>query len=82
MTDPQATPDSAAAAAAATIRDRTGLADFDVVALEQTFGGFTAHGTDHLDLATFPEQLRRLRAVRAVGPATRVVPAWVAMLCA
>ncbi|WP_204158331.1 purine-nucleoside phosphorylase [Mycolicibacterium mucogenicum] len=30
VTDPQATPDSATAAAAATIRDRTGIADFDV----------------------------------------------------
>ena len=36
-------------------------AAFDLVLLEETFGDLTHHGTDHLDLATFPEQLRRLR---------------------
>ncbi len=48
-------------------------ADLDVVLLEETFGDLTTHGTDHLDLATFPEQLRRLRAVGAVTARTDVV---------
>jgi adenosylcobinamide kinase / adenosylcobinamide-phosphate guanylyltransferase len=48
-------------------------AGFDVVLLEETFGDHTGHGTDHLDLATFPEQLRRLRAVGAVTADTDVV---------
>jgi adenosylcobinamide kinase / adenosylcobinamide-phosphate guanylyltransferase len=48
-------------------------AAFDVVLLEETFGDHTAHGTDHLDLATFPEQLRRLRSVGAVTSDTDVV---------
>lgn len=48
-------------------------AEFDVVLLEETFGDHTSHGTDHLDLATFPEQLRRLRAVGAVTSGTDVV---------
>jgi adenosylcobinamide kinase / adenosylcobinamide-phosphate guanylyltransferase len=48
-------------------------AAFDVVLLEETFGDHTEHGTDHLDLATFPEQLRRLRAVGAVTSDTDVV---------
>jgi adenosylcobinamide kinase/adenosylcobinamide-phosphate guanylyltransferase len=46
---------------------------FDVVLLEETFGDHTSHGTDHLDLATFPEQLRRLRAAGAVTGDTDVV---------
>ncbi|NUS51308.1 MAG: bifunctional adenosylcobinamide kinase/adenosylcobinamide-phosphate guanylyltransferase, partial [Nocardioidaceae bacterium] len=48
-------------------------AAYDVVLLEETFGDHTSHGTDHLDLGTFPDQLRRLRAVGAVTPATDVV---------
>ncbi len=48
-------------------------AAFDVVLLEQTFGDFVTHGTDHLDLGTFPEQVRRLRSVGAVHGATDVV---------
>lgn len=48
-------------------------AAFDVVLLEETFGDHTAHGTDHLDLRTFPEQLRRLRGVGAVTERTDVV---------
>jgi adenosylcobinamide kinase/adenosylcobinamide-phosphate guanylyltransferase len=48
-------------------------AAFDVVLLEETFGDHTAHGTDHLDLATFPEQVRRLRSVGAVTSDTDVV---------
>ncbi|MCZ3387115.1 MAG: bifunctional adenosylcobinamide kinase/adenosylcobinamide-phosphate guanylyltransferase [Actinomycetia bacterium] len=48
-------------------------AAFDVVLLEETFGDFLEHGTQHLDLATFPDQLRRLRAVGAVTDSTDVV---------
>ncbi|HET7327586.1 MAG TPA: bifunctional adenosylcobinamide kinase/adenosylcobinamide-phosphate guanylyltransferase [Nocardioidaceae bacterium] len=48
-------------------------AAFDVVLLEETFGDDTAHGTEHLDLATFAATLREMRAVGAVGPATDVV---------
>lgn len=48
-------------------------AAFDVVLLEETFGDHTAHGTDHLDLATFPEQLWRLERVGAVTSDTDVV---------
>ena len=58
---PQATVDAVAGAA------------FDVVLLEETFGDHLTHGTDHLDLATFPEQLRRLREVGAVTADTDVV---------
>ncbi len=48
-------------------------AAFDVVLLEETFGDHTGHDTDHLDLATFPEQLRRLREVGALTPDTDVL---------
>ncbi len=48
-------------------------AAFDLVLIEQTFGDVVTHGTDHLDLATFPEQLRRLRAAGAVTRDTDVV---------
>ena len=48
-------------------------AAFDVVLLEETFGDFLTHGTDHLDLATFPDQVRRLRSVGAVTRDTDVV---------
>jgi adenosylcobinamide kinase/adenosylcobinamide-phosphate guanylyltransferase len=48
-------------------------AALDVLLLEETFGDLTTHGTDHLDLATFPEQLRRLREAGAVTPDTDVV---------
>lgn len=48
-------------------------AAFDLVLLEETFGDHLTHGTRHLDLRTFPDQLRRLRAAGAVGPATDVV---------
>ena len=46
-------------------------AAFDVVLLEETFGDHVTHGTDHLDLRTFPDQLRRLRAAGAVTPRHR-----------
>jgi adenosylcobinamide kinase/adenosylcobinamide-phosphate guanylyltransferase len=48
-------------------------AAFDVVLLEQTFGDRSDHGTQHLDLRTFPAQLDRLRAAGAVTPGTDVV---------
>ena len=47
-------------------------AAFDVVLMEETFGDHTEHGTDHLDLSTFPEQVRRLRAAGAVTQDTDV----------
>lgn len=48
-------------------------ADYDLVLLEQTFGDVHGHGTRHLDLATFPDQLARLRFVGAVTGTTDVV---------
>ena len=48
-------------------------AAFDAVLLEETFGDHTSHGTDHHDLRTFPETLRRLRATGAVTRDTDVV---------
>lgn len=50
----------------------TGAA-YDVVLLEQTFGDLTGHGTDHLDLPSFAEQVRRLRAVGALVQGTDLV---------
>lgn len=57
---------------AGTVSAVTG-ADFDLVLLEESFGDRLDHGTRHLDLATFPEQLRRLRAVAAITERTEVV---------
>lgn len=48
-------------------------AAYDVVLLEETFGDATDHGTGHLDLRTFPDQLARLQAVGAVTGGTDVV---------
>ncbi|MGZ4494590.1 MAG: bifunctional adenosylcobinamide kinase/adenosylcobinamide-phosphate guanylyltransferase, partial [Nocardioides sp.] len=48
-------------------------ADLDVVLLEETFGDRTGHGTDHLDLSTFADQVRRLREVSAVTGRTQVL---------
>ena len=48
-------------------------AAFDVVLLEETFGEARDHGTDHLDLVGFADQLRRLRHVGAVTDRTDVV---------
>jgi adenosylcobinamide kinase/adenosylcobinamide-phosphate guanylyltransferase len=48
-------------------------AAFDVVLLEETFGDHLDHGTAHLDLATFPDQVRRLREVGAVTDHTDLV---------
>lgn len=50
-----------------------GGAAYDAVVLEESFGDRTDHGTHHLDLATFPVQIRRLREVRAVVERTKVV---------
>lgn len=55
-----------------TLRALEGAA-FDLVLLEETFGDVADHGTDHLDLATFPDELRRLRAAGAVTGGSRVV---------
>ena len=52
-----------------TVRD----AAYDVVLMEETFGDKTDHGTDHLHLATFAEQVRRLRGAGAVVEHTDVV---------
>lgn len=48
-------------------------AAYDLVLLEESFGTLLDHGTRHLDLATFPEQLRRLREVGAITERTEVV---------
>ncbi|MDP3890071.1 bifunctional adenosylcobinamide kinase/adenosylcobinamide-phosphate guanylyltransferase [Nocardioides sp.] len=48
-------------------------AAYDVVLLEETFGDHVDHGTDHLDLTTFPEQVRRLREAGAVTAHTDLV---------
>jgi ribonuclease BN (tRNA processing enzyme) len=46
---------------------------FDLVLLEETFGDALDHGTRHLDLATFPVELARLRAAGAITSDTDVV---------
>jgi len=46
---------------------------FDVVLLEETFGDKADHGTDHLDLHTFPQALAGLRDVGAIDDKTDVV---------
>ncbi|MDT0201760.1 bifunctional adenosylcobinamide kinase/adenosylcobinamide-phosphate guanylyltransferase [Nocardioides sp. AE5] len=51
----------------------TAGAAYEVVLLEQTFGDFTDHGTDHLDLPSFTAQVRRLREVGAITNDTDVV---------
>ncbi len=48
-------------------------AAYDVVVLEESFGDKLDHSTRHLDLSTFPEQVRRLRTSGAIGPGTRVI---------
>lgn len=48
-------------------------AAYDLVLLEETFGDAADHGTDHLDLTTFPRQLARLREAAAVTGRTDVV---------
>ncbi len=46
----------------------------DAVLMEETFGDRTGHGTDHLDLASFPRQLAALREAGALDERTTVVP--------
>jgi adenosylcobinamide kinase/adenosylcobinamide-phosphate guanylyltransferase len=48
-------------------------ATFDVVLMEETFGDFAQHHTDHLHLATFADQVRRLREVGALTHGTDLV---------
>ena len=48
-------------------------AAFDMVLMEETFGDKADHGTDHLDLTAFAEQVRRLREVGAVTRDTDLV---------
>ncbi|OHV03856.1 bifunctional adenosylcobinamide kinase/adenosylcobinamide-phosphate guanylyltransferase [Mycobacterium talmoniae] len=50
-----------------------GGARFDAVFLEETFGDYTDHGTDHHDLPTFAATLARLRQSGAVVDGTDVV---------
>lgn len=57
---------------AETVAACTGAA-FDLLLMEETFGDRTDHGTEHLDLASFPRQLVRLRDVGAVVESTDVV---------
>ncbi len=57
---------------AATVGALTGAA-FDGVLLEETFGDAHDHGTGHLDLLSFADQLERLRVVGAVTATTDVV---------
>jgi adenosylcobinamide kinase / adenosylcobinamide-phosphate guanylyltransferase len=64
-TDTGALPDASVDA----VRD----AAFGLVLMEETFGDHTGHGTEHLDLGTFPEQVRRLRVAGAVREHTDVV---------
>jgi len=47
--------------------------EYDVVLLEETFGDRLDHGTDHLDLSTFPAVLAGLRSRGAVVAGTDVV---------
>jgi adenosylcobinamide kinase/adenosylcobinamide-phosphate guanylyltransferase len=51
----------------------TANAAYDVVLLEETFGPNTTHGSDHLDFATFPTVVARLRQSSAIVSSSRVV---------
>jgi adenosylcobinamide kinase / adenosylcobinamide-phosphate guanylyltransferase len=46
---------------------------YSLVLLDETFGDRTTHGTDHLDLATFPRVLAGLREAGAVDEHTDVL---------
>jgi adenosylcobinamide kinase/adenosylcobinamide-phosphate guanylyltransferase len=48
-------------------------AGYDAVFLEETFGTYTAHGTEHHDLPAFADTVARLRTVGAVSDTTDVV---------
>ena len=56
----------------ATVAALAGAA-LDLVLVEETFGDCLDHGTGHLDLATLPGELRRLREVGAITDETDVV---------
>lgn len=58
---------------AETVASLSGTA-LDLLLLEETFGDVTDHGTGHLDLASFPRELARLRAVGALTERSRMVP--------
>jgi adenosylcobinamide kinase / adenosylcobinamide-phosphate guanylyltransferase len=58
---------------AADALDAMRQAAYDIVLLEETFGDWTAHGAQHLDLATFPSTLAQLRRCGAVTTSTDVV---------
>ena len=45
----------------------------DVILLDETFGSTLDHGTGHLDLASAPELVARLREHGAADPMTRIV---------
>ncbi len=64
-TDTGPLPDETLAAAAG--------AAYGLVLLEETFGDRADHGTQHLDLTTFPRELARLRAAGAVTATSDVV---------
>ena len=64
-TDTGPLPDAAVQA----VRD----ARFDIALIEETFGDHLSHDGDHLDLHTFPEQLRRLTEVGALTAASDVI---------
>ena len=55
------------------VYESTVSAQFDLVLLEETFGANTTHGSDHLDFATFPTVIARLRQSSAIVDHTRVV---------
>ncbi|HZJ07183.1 MAG TPA: bifunctional adenosylcobinamide kinase/adenosylcobinamide-phosphate guanylyltransferase [Nocardioidaceae bacterium] len=48
-------------------------AAFDQVFLEETFGDLVGQSPDHLDLVSFPEQVRRLRKVGALTQDTDLI---------
>ena len=48
-------------------------AAFDIVLIEETFGDHVTHHTGHLDLATLPAALDRLREVGAIAAQTDVI---------
>ena len=61
--------DTAALPDAALVSD----AAYDLVLMEETWGTVSTHGTDHLDLTTWPLQVSRLRQAGAITEQTRLV---------
>ena len=64
-TDPGPLPQAAVDAVAA--------CPVDLLLLEETFGDSPDHGTDHLDLVTFPRELARLRSAGTLRDGAQVV---------